>query len=291
METIALIKNKIINAFNLNHLPSSIIFFGPGSQTEKDDFIYDLSFSILKINRDIAFDKFLLLASGNNIPDLLVFSKGSSGSIKVEDIERIDSVINYRPFESQNRIFYFRDAQTMTPQAQNAILKKIEEPNSNNYFFLSTNKKNSLLSTITSRCVSFYIPENISDISDNAAIPPERFYPFINELIDILGTEYVNAQKKIIEIEALNFDSGRLTSLSSFERYISDFSDLDIQSPVDKEYLKRLVIKMRLAFLSYFLKNKYPDVSERIALFLNNRQFFSVDSTVFFNLIGDEIGK
>ncbi len=286
------IKTKLLNAFNSGKLPSSIIFYGPGSQHEKDDFIYDIAYSIMKIKRNIGKDKFISLIASSSFTDFVTISKGSTGSIKVDEVKQINEVVSYKPFESGNRIFYFKDAEAMTHQAQNAILKIIEEPDPFNYFFLMTNKKNSLLRTITSRCVSFYIPEIICDKdTPNEKLKPENYFPFLNECNELFDRQFILSEMKTIEMEAKDFSPERLTSIDRIEKKINIVDSSDLSEQADKEYSKRLIIKMRLAFFSYFLKNIYPALSEKIALFLNNRQFITTESSVFYNFTGEEIGK
>jgi hypothetical protein len=285
------IKNKITNSFDNEKLSSSIILYGPGSQLEKDQFVYEIAFYMSKMKRNVTKEKFFSLATSLSLPDFIIISKGSTGSIKVDEIKKIDDVISYEPFESVNRIFYIKDAQAMTHQAQNALLKKIEEPGSRNYFFLTTNKKNSLLRTITSRCISFYLPELIVNDMTDSPLLPESYFPFLNEIYELFDEIFIKSQMKVIELESAGFNPLRITSIDKINNIISDLGNFEPKKNQDREYLKRSVIKMRLAFFSYFLKNKYPEISEKIALFLNNRQFFSVDSSVFYNLTGDDIGK
>ncbi len=285
MNTAKQIKTKILKSFEKGVLPASIVFHGTGSQKEKDDFVISVSDKILKIKRNLSDDKFRELALSNSLPDFVLISKGSTGSIKVDDIHKIDDIIKYKPFESENRIVYIKESETMTVQAQNSLLKKIEEPAEKTYYFLTTAKKNNLLPTIVSRCVSFYVPEVVDG---NDTLSPQCFFPFIKDMYDLFGTEFVNSEKKLIELQALEFNH---KSLSSLQKSYDRITELNFDEFGKEEYIKKTVIKMRLAFFSFFLKNKYPDIAERIALFLNNRQFFSLESSVFYNIIGDEIGK
>ena len=57
------------------------------------------------------------------------------------------------PSQSNWRIFIIEDSECMRKEAQNALLKSIEEPRENTVFFLLTKDKTALLPTVRSRCV------------------------------------------------------------------------------------------------------------------------------------------
>jgi DNA polymerase-3 subunit delta' len=71
-----------------------------------------------------------------------------------EDRARGDLVreIDARPFEASARAVVIDDAHTMTEQAQNALLKSLEEPPPTSHVFLVTPSPQTLLPTIRSRC-------------------------------------------------------------------------------------------------------------------------------------------
>ncbi len=61
--------------------------------------------------------------------------------------------MDIRPYYSPYKIYIIADADLMTPQAQNALLKTIEEPPEYAVILLLTNNIGGLLPTIQSRCV------------------------------------------------------------------------------------------------------------------------------------------
>lgn len=61
--------------------------------------------------------------------------------------------VDIRPYYSPYKIYIIADADMMTPQAQNALLKTIEEPPEYAVIMLLTNNIGGLLPTIQSRCV------------------------------------------------------------------------------------------------------------------------------------------
>lgn len=72
----------------------------------------------------------------------------------VDDIrEQINDTIMVRPYSSQYKIYIVDEAQKMTVQAQNALLKTIEEPPAYAVIMLLTTNQDAFLQTILSRCV------------------------------------------------------------------------------------------------------------------------------------------
>jgi len=73
-------------------------------------------------------------------------------TIYIGAIRKLELEANYRPYESKARVFIINEAEKMTPQASNALLKTLEEPAKTTYIFLISSRPTSLLSTIRSRC-------------------------------------------------------------------------------------------------------------------------------------------
>ena len=100
--------------------------------------------------------------SGNH-PDLITVTHEKTAGIGVDDIRsQIQDTIMIRPYSSYYKIYIVDEAEKMTVQAQNALLKTIEEPPSYAVIFLLTENAEVLLPTIRSRCVMLKL-RNIKD--------------------------------------------------------------------------------------------------------------------------------
>ena len=93
-------------------------------------------------------------ANSGNHPDIMEVTHEKPNSISVDDIrEQIVEDVQVRPYSSPYKVYIVSDAEKMTMQAQNALLKTIEEPPSYVVVLLLTTNAASLLPTILSRCV------------------------------------------------------------------------------------------------------------------------------------------
>ena len=89
-----------------------------------------------------------------NQPDIIRVTHEKPGSIGVDDIRaQINGDIAIKPYSSPYKIYIVNEAEKMTVQAQNALLKTLEEPPAYAVILLLTTNVNSLLQTILSRCV------------------------------------------------------------------------------------------------------------------------------------------
>lgn len=90
----------------------------------------------------------------NNHPDLIEVTHEKAASIGVDDIrEQIHDTISIMPYSGDYKIYIVDEAEKMTIQAQNAILKTIEEPPGYAVLMLLTANQETFLPTILSRCI------------------------------------------------------------------------------------------------------------------------------------------
>jgi len=85
-------------------------------------------------------------------PDVLIVEPGDSGAIKIDQVRDLIDRAAYRPFEGRRRVVIIDQADALVPQAQNALLKTLEEPPSLSVFMLVTSRPDALLPTVRSRC-------------------------------------------------------------------------------------------------------------------------------------------
>lgn len=90
----------------------------------------------------------------DNHPDIIRVSHEKPNTISVDDIRaQVNNDVAIKPYSGPYKIYIINEAEKMTPQAQNAILKTLEEPPEYAVILLLTTNVNTLLPTILSRCV------------------------------------------------------------------------------------------------------------------------------------------
>ncbi len=92
--------------------------------------------------------------SGNH-PDVIYVRHEKPGSIGVGDVrEQIVNDVDIKPYSSPYKIYIVDQAELLTAEAQNALLKTIEEPPEYAVIFLLTTNSEAFLPTILSRCTT-----------------------------------------------------------------------------------------------------------------------------------------
>ena len=93
-------------------------------------------------------------ALSGNQPDIIHVTHEKPNAVGVDDVRtQINNDVAIKPYSSPYKIYIMNEAEKMTPQAQNALLKTLEEPPEYAVILLLTANVNSLLPTILSRCV------------------------------------------------------------------------------------------------------------------------------------------
>jgi len=85
-------------------------------------------------------------------PDLLVI-RPDGATIKIEQIRKLQQEVALAPHFGSVRVCIMEDAERMTAQAANSLLKTLEEPSGNLIFILVSSARQLLLETIISRCL------------------------------------------------------------------------------------------------------------------------------------------
>ena len=152
--------------------------------------------------------------SNNNVNFSIINEDGSG--IKIEDIRNMQNKIAEKPINSEYKVYIIDDAELMRDDAQNCLLKTLEEPPEYVVIILITANENKILNTIKSRCMKLYFNKlenndmrkiltskfNMTDIKESfldasngsikkALLIKEKSteYEQINKLFDIINKE------------------------------------------------------------------------------------------------------
>ena len=93
-------------------------------------------------------------AFADSHPDIIYVTHEKPDLITVDEIrEQVVETVDIRPYEGKYKVYIIDDAQKMNNQAQNALLKVIEEPPEYVVIILLATNSRMLLATIESRCI------------------------------------------------------------------------------------------------------------------------------------------
>ena len=159
------IKEHLQNAIRLNKVSHAYIFNGPmGSGKKMTAGIFAETLQCEQHGQEPCGTCHSCIQSeSGNQPDIIWVHHEKPGSIGVDDVrEQVIGDMQIKPYSSRYKIYIIDEAEKLTPQAQNALLKTIEEPPEYAVIFLLTENAESLLPTILSRCVMLKI-KNVKD--------------------------------------------------------------------------------------------------------------------------------
>ncbi len=157
------VKKSLQQSLRWKKLPPSLLFFGTdGEGMRRAAVILAQALNCLEARDDACghCSSCQAIAKGN-FPDVIEVggeSKKNKKSIGVEETRELRQLAMMRPMVGRCRVFLINEAETMTVEAANSLLKTLEEPPVFSYFILITRNLDLILPTIQSRCRLFYFP-------------------------------------------------------------------------------------------------------------------------------------
>ena len=171
------IKESLKNAVKSNNVSHSYLFVGKAGVGKKN-FAKDLAKKVMCLgsnggaqnngvknnevqNNNVANDNLELdfdncdsciKFDANSNPDFSIIVPDGK-SIKIEQIRNLQAKIVEKPISSSKKVYIIDDADTMTEESQNCLLKTLEEPPEYAMIILIASNENRMLQTIKSRCV------------------------------------------------------------------------------------------------------------------------------------------
>ena len=188
------IKNELIHTVELNKISHSYLFLGTAGIGKKE-IAKEFAKMILCLNEKKYCNhcKSCIEFDSNNNPDFQMVEPDGN-SIKIEQIRQMQRKIIEAPIISQNKVYIINDADLMTIEAQNCLLKTLEEPPEFVTIILIGSNENNFLSTIKSRCtiIKFQDIEN-SQIKDY--LKSKYDIKVSDNLLEIFGGSIGKAEK------------------------------------------------------------------------------------------------
>jgi DNA polymerase III delta prime subunit len=198
----------------------SIIIFG-GNKNRREEKVIE----IVNKEENKSFEKIKDLTEK---PDIHIIDLGEKErSIGIADTRKGSNFLKEKPFSYQKKFLIILNADKLTTQAQNSLLKTLEEPPQYAVIILSARTQNSLLETIISRCRLISLKNERE--SDSETDDFVSFKKIINmkagERIDVC-TDLSKCEKEIV--------------LEVLEKWAEEGREVLLENPKDSSNMKNL---------------------------------------------------
>ena len=168
--------NNFISLYKNNKLPTKILLSG------KKGIGKSLLIKHFLLNVFEDDNSKLLIENENHSNVLNIKKKTDKKNIEIDQIREIIKFTNQSAFNNKSRFIIIDDVEHLNNNSSNALLKSLEEPNDNVYFFLIFNSEKRIYDTIKSRCVVYKVDLKLNDtklIVDNYF--DDKIYEIIND--------------------------------------------------------------------------------------------------------------
>lgn len=182
----------------------------------------------------------------SNHPDLILIEP-ELGTIKIEKIRQMQEKVLEKPIISRKKVYIIKDADCMTKEAGNCLLKTLEEPPSFITIIMTGSNESMFLNTIRSRCMKI----NFHKIKDEL-LQQYLQKQGINIDNNILKTCEGSIQKAIKVNEKKEQYENILQIFSNIEKY----KLLDVINKLNFLYNDKEEIYEMLDYINIVLKDK-----------------------------------
>jgi DNA polymerase III gamma/tau subunit len=147
------VRTALLSVYETGRVPHALVFEGDAQQTlALAKWLAQVAVCLAPEERPCGHCAGCRKALAGSHPDIMRLGGGEAGrSFHKEEISELRRNAYIRPNEAGGRVFILENAQNLSPQAQNALLKVLEEPPTNVQFLLTCDRATSLLDTVRSR--------------------------------------------------------------------------------------------------------------------------------------------
>lgn len=241
------ISEEIANFFNeamkTDRLSHCYIFSG-GDRLSVNDTALSIGASILGIKKDNRDDY--------QNPDLIITSGITS---KIEDIRDLIKKLNLKPYQSDKKVAIILDADKLSIESLNTLLKTLEEPAEKTHIILTATNYQSLPSTVRSRGQLIKINKKIIKASDDGAIADEEEGVPVIDFLNLSRTEML-ARAGSLDAAAIILDLSNIFQdiiyiKKDSQTLVSGNYDLELLQQVEKKYDLEKVCELLMLLIKY----------------------------------------
>ena len=191
----------------------------------------------------------------HNHPDFL-YIEPDGNSIKIEQIRYLQRKIQEKPIISDKKVYIINDADKMTTESQNCLLKTLEEPPEYGIIILIGSNENAFLNTIKSRCMKIafqpieneYIKQYMEKTYGMTNISPNMLEAFQGSIGKAILLKDKKEQYKSIEDMIEKLDKTDMTELMKLGEPLYQSKD-EIMNILD--YINIILLKLAKQNIQY----------------------------------------
>lgn len=152
-----------------NRLSHAYLFFGGNENDREIKFLFAMSLANF-------LERKVFEPPSKPLNELLAMRRNEAGAIGIDEVRSIKHFLYQQPVFSRYRIVIIREAENLTPEAQSAILKIVEEPPEATLIILIARNENGLFPALSSRLQKIYFPDRVTEIVQSGGSPqaPDR---------------------------------------------------------------------------------------------------------------------
>lgn len=187
--------------------------------------------------------------NNDNNPDFMQI-KPDGKAIKIEQIRQMQEKILEKPIVSDKKIYIIDDADLMTKEAQNCLLKTLEEPPKYAIIILVLSNESKILNTVKSRCMRIFFEKIKGEELKKYSL--EKFGE--NVITESMIENASGSIKKLIKIKD-NFEE--YDSLEEFSKRLQKDNILDIINNADVLYKNKEKVDDMLDYMTTIFYNSF----------------------------------
>lgn len=219
-----------------------------------------------------------------NNPDFSILDL-EDGKIKIEQVREMQRKVAEKPIISNKKVYIINDADKMTIEAQNCLLKTLEEPPEYITIILICSNENNLLSTIKSRCTRiFFEPIEIEKVKKY--VIENKLFENINENIIELSQGSIGKAINLLEHQNL-YENLEKILISLLDNNLTDIVLMAEEIYKSKEEINSILEYMNVLSLKLSKENikyiKCIDIIEETKkrIKANSNYDMSIDNLLF----------
>ncbi len=181
-------------------------------------------------------------------PDVFILEEQNNRSIKIDKVRELKKFLGQTPSISEYKIIIIDTIEQLTINANNSLLKSLEETNHNTYVFLISHNLENVIKTIQSRVFKFYF-NPISKEEFISLLSNKKKFSFSNEELILVNNLFNFSPGKFIQ-----FYTKENSLINDYVQFIENFTTKN-SSPERKSCIINIDLNLKILFINNFIKN------------------------------------